>query len=188
MGKIFTVSAFFLLAFFTSNAQFFDEKHNPLLDINLSPQHNTVIHPEHNSTINPKLNWNINPYRNGLINPDKINTINPKLNTSVNPLLNQEMNPMFSIYMSPKFENWHGLYLFDSNNALIGYVSKYSQDIMIQFDKASNWTAFYVRTAKGTYNQFNLEAEWTGCYLCFDSMSGFNLFDKQSAWTGMHIK
>ncbi len=188
MGKIFTIVVFFLLGFLNSNAQFFDEKHNPGLDMNLNPLQNSVIHPEHNSSINPKLNWNINPYKNGLINPDKISTINPKTNSGLNPLENQEMNPMFSIYMSPKFEHWHGLYLFDTNNALIGYVSKYSQDIMIQFDKESNWTCFYVRTAKGTYNQFNLSAEWTGNFLCFDSMTGFNLFDKQCTWTGLHIK
>jgi hypothetical protein len=188
MGKIFTVTAICCLFIFRVNAQFFDEKHNPLLDMNLSPQHNNAIHPEHNSTINPKLNWNINPYKNGLINPEKVTGINPRLNKSINPLENQEMNPMFSIYMSPKFENWHGLYLFDNNNALTGYISKYSQEIMIQFDKESNWTFFYIRTAKGTYNQFNLSAEWTGNFLCFDSMSGFNLFDKQGTWTGLHIK
>ena len=188
MGKIFTLASLFLLGFLGASAQFFDEKHNPGQDINLSPQHNAVIHPDHNSSINPKLNWNINPYKNGLINPDKISSINPKSNLALNPLQNQEMNPMFAIYMSPKFESWHGLYLFDSNNALSGYVSKYSQDIMIQFDKASNWTFFYVRTAKGTYNQFNLEAQWTGSFLCYDSMSGYNLFDKQSLWTGFHIK
>ncbi|MEO6314507.1 MAG: hypothetical protein ABIU63_00610 [Chitinophagaceae bacterium] len=188
MGKIFTFFAVCLLAFLGSGAQSFDEKHNPLLDVNLSPQHNNAIHPDHNSIINPKLNWNINPYKNGLINPEKVAAINPKTNNAVNPLQNQEMNPMFSIYMSPKFENWHGMYLFDTNDALIGYVTKYSQDIMIQFDKESNWTFFYLRTAKGTYNQFNLSAEWTGNFLCFDSMSGYNLFDKLGAWTGMHIK
>ncbi|MEO5681103.1 MAG: hypothetical protein ABIQ88_00615 [Chitinophagaceae bacterium] len=188
MGKIFTISALFLLGFLQSDAQFFDEKHNPATDVNLSPQHNSVIHPDHNSSINPKLNWNINPYKNGLINPEKITSLNPRKNKDINPLENQEMNPMYSINMSPKFESWHGLYIFDNNNALVGYISKYSQDIMIQFDKESNWNFFYIRTAKGTYNQFNLSAEWTGNFLCFDSMSGFNLFDKLGVWTGMHIK
>jgi hypothetical protein len=188
MGKIFTISTLLLLGFFHSGAQFFDAKHNPGIDMNLSPLHNSSIHPEHNSSINPKLNWNINPYKNGLINPEKITTINPKVNTTLNPLANQEMNPMFSIYMSPKYENWHGLYLFDSNNALIGYVTKYSQEIMIQFDKESNWTYFYIKTAKGTFNQFNLSADWTGNFLCFDSLTGFNLFDKECEWTGEHIK
>ncbi|MDE3250304.1 MAG: hypothetical protein KGO82_16705, partial [Bacteroidota bacterium] len=152
MGKIFTITFLSVLIFVRSQAQFFDEKHNPLLDANLSPTQNAAIHPGHNSSINPKMNWNINPYKNGLINPEKIATINPKQNAAINPLQNQEMNPMFSIYMSPKFEHWHGLYVFDSNNALIGYVTKYSQDLMIQFDKESNWTCFYVRTAKGTFN------------------------------------
>ena len=188
MGKIFTILAILLLSFFYSGAQNFDEKHNPGLDMNLSPRHNSIIHPNSNSSINPLLNWNINPYKNGLINPDKITSIHPKTNNALNPLTNQEMNPMFSVYMSPKFETWHVLYLFDSNNALIGYVSTYSQEIMMQFDKESNWTYFYIRTAKGTYNQFNLAAEWTGCFLCPDSMVGFNLFDKQCAWTGLHIK
>lgn len=188
MGKIFTLSVCCLLAVVSSRAQFFDAKHNPGQDMNLNPQLNSTIHPDHNTSINPKLNWNINPYKNGLINPEKVGSINPKTNTAINPLQNQEMNPMFSIYMSPKFDNWRGLYVFDSNNALSGYISKYSQDIMIQFDKESNWTFFYVRTAKGTYNQFNLEAQWTGSFLVFDSMAGYNLFDKQSVWTGFHIK
>ncbi len=188
MGKICTISIACILCCLVSSAQFFDAKHNPALDINLNPTQNSSIHPDHNSTINPKLNWNINPFKNGLINPNKVANINPKTNKQLNPMENEEMNPMFSIYMSPKFENWHGLYLFDTNNSLIGYITKYSQDIMIQFDKESNWTFFYVRTTKGTYNQFNLTAEWTGSFLVFDSMTGFNLFDKECAWTGMHIK
>jgi len=171
-----------------SDAQNFDERHNPGFDINLSPQHNAAIHPERNSTINPRLNWNINPYKNGLINPEKVAGINPKSNSAVNPTLHQEMNPMYSVYMLPKSETWHGLYLFDSTNNLAGYITQYSQDLLIQFNKESVWTYFYVRTAKGTYNQFNLDAQWTGSFLCFDSMSGFNLFDKQCAWTGFHIK
>lgn len=188
MGKIFTISAICLMSFAVAKAQYFDAKHNPQVDVNLSPTQNGVIHPDHNSSINPKLNWNINPFKNGLINPEKVATINPKTNKELNPLVNESMNPMFTINMSPKFDQWHGLYLFDTNNALIGYVTKYSQDILIQFDKESNWTFFYVKTAKGTYNQFNLSADWTGNFLVFDSMTGFNLFDKQCAWTGMHIK
>jgi hypothetical protein len=188
MGKIFTISAVFIFCFLASKAQFFDDKHNPTLDVNLSPAQNNAIHPDHNSSINPKMNWNINPFKNGLINPDKVPSINPKTNKELNPTENEEMNPMFSIYMSPKFDHWHGLYLFDTSNNLVGYITKYSQEIMIQFDKESNWTFFYVRTAKGTYNQFNLTADWTGNFLVFDSMSGFNLFNKQCAWTGMHIK
>ncbi|GAC1451151.1 MAG: hypothetical protein NVSMB7_13680 [Chitinophagaceae bacterium] len=188
MGKIFTISFILLFCFTGSRAQYLNEKHNPALDVNLSPSQNYAIHPDHNSTINPKLNWNINPFKNGLINPEKVPNINPKKNKQLNPIENEEMNPMFSVYMSPKFEGWHGLYLFDTNNNLLGYITQYSQDIMLQFDKESTWTFFYVRTAKGTYNQFNLSADWTGNFLIFDSMIGFNLFDKQCAWTGMHIK
>jgi hypothetical protein len=188
MGKIFTLCFIFLLCFISSYAQFFDDKHNPALDLNLSPTRNSIINPGHNSSINPKLNWNINPFRNGLINPEKVPTINPKTNKQLNPLENESMNPMFSIYMSPKFEHWRGLYLFDTADNLAGYITQYSQDIMIQFDKQSNWTFFYVRTAKGTFNQFNLSAEWTGCFLCYDSLTGFNLFNKECGWTGMHIK
>lgn len=188
MGKIFTFFTGLLLCFTLAHAQYFDVKHNPAVDLNLSPLKNPSIHPDHNSSINPKLNWNINPLKNGLINPEKVPAINPKQNKDLNPLLHEEMNPMFTVYMSPKFDNWHGLYLFDSANTLLGYVTKYSQDILIQFDKQSNWTYFYVRTAKGTFNQFNLSAEWTGCFLVFDSVTGYNLFDKECAWTGQHVK
>jgi len=188
MGKIFTISTLFLLGFLHSGAQYFDRKHNPGLDMNLSPAHNSVIHPDHNSSINPKLNWNVNPYKNGLINPDKIAAINPRQNKEMNPMENPEMNPMFTLNISPKYEYWHGLYVFDSSNNLIGYVTQYSQDIIIQFDKDSKLSFFYVRTAKGTYNQFTLDANWTGNFLVFDSMTGFNLFDKECTWTGWHIK
>lgn len=188
MGRIFTICASLLLCTPALRAQFFDEKHNPAVDVNLSPIQNTAIHPGHNSSINPQLNWNINPFKNGLINPDKVPGINPKKNKGLNPMENEGMNPMFTINMSPKFDYWHGLYLFDTSNNLVGYITTYSQDIMIQFDRQSNWTFFYVRTARGTYNQFNLKADWTGKFLVYDSMAGFNLFDKQCVWTGMHIK
>jgi len=95
---------------------------------------------------------------------------------------------MFKIWMSPKYSMWKGLYLFDKEDELEGYITRYSNDLMLEFDKNAVWTCFYVRTAKGTFNQFNLSGKWTGFYLCFDSVIGYNLFDKQGEWTGKHIK
>jgi hypothetical protein len=188
MGKIFTLTTFLLSVLLVLQGQTLDNKHNPALDINLSPAHNNVINPERNNTINPKYNWNINPLKNGLINPEKLTTINPKNNLAMNPLENHDMNPMFSMYLSPRYDRWRGLYLFDKNDELIGFIKQYSQDIIIQFDRDANWAFFYVRTPKGTYNQFNLSADWTGCYLCSDAVAGYNLFNKEGNWTGIHIK
>ncbi len=188
MGRIFTIACLLLFNFVTAKAQILDNRHNPEIDFNLNPTHNNSIHPDHNSTINPKLNWNINPLKNGLINPEKVPGINPKTNAAVNPLENEEMSPMFSLSLSPKNDHWHGMYVFDTNSNLVGYLSKYSQELMFQFDKDAKWNYFYVRTAKGTYNQFNLSGDWTGSFLCFDSMIGYNIFDKNCSWTGMYIK
>jgi len=188
MGIKSTLFPVLLLLFFASPAQTLDSRHNPKLDLNLSPSHNTNICPEHNASINPRSNWNINPQKNGLISPEHVDQINPAKNMQLNPIANTELNPMFVLWMSPKYERWKGLYLFDKEDGLAGYITKYSNDLMLEFDKNGDWKYFYVRTAKGTFNQFNLSCKWTGWYLCFDSVFGYNLFDKQGEWTGMHIK
>jgi len=188
MGKIITLLTILLASCFLSPAQTVDEKHNPKLDLNLSPSHNTAICPEHNAAINPRLNWNINPRKNGLISPDQVDGINPAKNTELNPVTNAEMNPMFVLWMSPRYVRWKGLYLFNKDDELQGYITKYSQDLMLGFDKDATWKCFYIKTAKGTYNQFNLSGKWTGYFLCFDSSVGYNLFDDKEEWTGMHIK
>ena len=188
MGKMITLIACLLLHAFGSPAQSLDEKHNPKIDLNLSPAHNPAICPEHNTAINPRLNWNINPRQNGLISPEHVDAINPAKNKGVNPLDNIEMNPMFAVWISPRHPRWKGLYLFNKEDDLQGYITKYSQELMLEFDKEATWKCFYIRTAKGTFNQFNLSGQWTGFYLCFDSIIGYNLFNGQGEWTGMHIK
>jgi hypothetical protein len=188
MGRVFTITIILLMGAFHSTGQKLDSKHDPKKDFNLSPAHNTIIDPGKNSTINPKLNWNINPLKNGLINPEFVEAINPKIKTDINPVYNLDLNPMYVPNLSPRFPIWSGLYVFDKEDNHIGYITPYSQTLLIEFDKEINFKCFYIRTAKGTFNQFNLSSEWTGFYLCFDSMIGYNIFDKQGEWTGMHIK
>jgi len=192
MGKIGTLLTGLLCLLLTASAQtsvpLLAAKHNPLVDHNLSPHHNTLICPEHNASINPRSNWNINPLKNGLISPEHVDQINPAKNLSVNPVVNKDLNPMFIVSLSPRYELWKGLYLFDKDDGLAGYITRYSNDLMLEFDTTGEWRYFYVRTAKGTFNQFNLSGKWTGFFLCFDSVVGYNLFDKQGEWTGMHIK
>jgi hypothetical protein len=179
----------FLFCFSVSRGQsVLEQKHNPGSDLSLSPTHNLAIHPDHNSMINPRLNWNINPVKNLTINPEHETRINPKNNPSLDPTQNESINPMYMPSLSPKFLQWSGLYVFNKEDAFSGYITKYNQDLMIEFDREGNWNYFYIRTCKGTYNQFNLSAEWTGSYLCFDSMAGYNLFDREGNWTGIHIK
>jgi hypothetical protein len=123
-------------------AQALESKHNPKVDLNLSPTHNASICPEHNASINPQANWNINPQKNGLICPDKVDAINPGKNMDLNPVANTAMNPMFAVSMSPKDTRWKGLYLFDKEDELAGYITKYSQELMLEFDRNADWKYF----------------------------------------------
>jgi len=59
---------------------------------------------------------------------------------------------------------------------------------MLCFDNQTEWTGFYVKAGNGIYNYFDTKGQWTGKYLCFDSIFGYNLFDKDGNWTGQHIK
>lgn len=163
-------------------------RHNPRIDFNLSPIHNVKINPLHNSTINPKTNWNINPSHNNSINPVFTSGINPLSTSILNPIANEVFNPMFSITLHPKNPAWKGNFLFDNNDNLIGFISSASQNILLCFDLEGNWTCYFIKTPKGTYNEFSLQGHWTGEFLCYDSNGGYNLFNKDGEWTGKHIK
>jgi hypothetical protein len=190
MIKIFTCILLSVLLLGTTNAQeaTVSKKHDPKMDANLSPNFNPRINPEKNSILHPKFNWNLNPHKNKLICPEKVDAINPLKNTELNPLDKTDMNPMFVTNLSPKFITWKGQYLFDKEDNHIGYITYINQNLIAEFDKTATWKFFYVKTAKGTYNQFDLEGKWTGYYICSDEMAGFNLFDAKDEWTGMHIK
>jgi hypothetical protein len=163
-------------------------KQNPKLDYNLSPARNHKINPNFNATINPAFNWNINPTQNKSINPDSTTVINPLQNTNLNPKDMEMFNPMLNNILHPKSYQWKGRYLFDSSDNLIGFITVASQNILLCFDKEGHWTCYFVKTAKGTYNQFQLSGEWTGKFLCSDSLEGLNLFNKECVWTGSHVK
>ena len=163
-------------------------KHDPKHDVNLSPTHNSKINPLHNSQINPKFNWNINPQHNQIINPLTSTKINPQYNPDLNPMYNKAINPMFANHLHPKNSVWTGLYLFNAEDKLLGFVTMANQDLLLCFDEQGQWTCYYVKSPTGTYNQFSTTGEWTGSYLCADSGAGFNLFAKTGEWTGMHIK
>ncbi len=169
-------------------AQSLDYKHDPKYDNNLSPNSNFVINPEKNSNINPKFNWNINPAHNNDVNPVFNSTINPLNHYEFNPDINKTLNPMFHNEYHPKNPSWKGLYLFNKDDELIGYVSVATQQLMLCFDTACEWTGFFVKAGNGIYNYFDIKGEWSGKYLCFDSVFGYNLFDKDGNWTGQHIK
>jgi hypothetical protein len=168
--------------------QVLDCRHDPKLDINLSPNSNSLINPEKNSTINPLYNWNINPEHNNQVNPDLNSSINPLNHYEFNPEMNKDLNPMFHNEFHPKSPLWRGLYIFDKDDELIGYVSVATQQLMLSFDRLSGWNGFFVRAANGVFNFFDSKGEWTGQFLCFDSVIGYNLFDKGGAWTGHYIK
>ncbi|HCL83617.1 MAG TPA: hypothetical protein DIC22_06555, partial [Chitinophagaceae bacterium] len=71
---------------------------------------------------------------------------------------------------------------------LIGYISVATQQLMLSFNADGEWTGFFVKAATGIYNHFDVKGVWDGKYLCYDSVVGFNLFEKDGSWTGQHIK
>jgi hypothetical protein len=182
------VIAVFVLIQGRSQDGIVSNKHNPKMDHNLSPFYNHQINPNYNSSINPNLNWNYNPAQTKAINPDSTIGINPKHNPSLNPKEIELYNPMLNNTLHPKNFTWKGKYLFDSTDNVVGFISIASQNILLCFNKEGHWTCYFVRTAKGTYNQFQLTGEWTGKFLCPDSLEGYNLFTKDGVWTGNHVK
>jgi len=171
-----------------SYSQALENRHDPKVDINLSPNFNSTLNPEKNSAINPKYNWNINPMHNNDVNPEFNSTINPVNHYDMNPDVNKTLNPMYHNEYHPKNPSWKGLYVFNRNDDVIGYVSVASQYLMLSFDSTGEWTGFYVKASLGIYNHFDVKAVWDGKYLCFDSVVGYNVFDKEGNWTGQHIK
>jgi len=163
-------------------------KQNPKVDYNLSPARNHRINPNFNTSINPSFNWNYNPAQSKIINPDSTSDINPLHNPGLNPREMEILNPMLNNTLHPGNVTWRGRYLFDSADNLIAFITVASQNILLCFDKQGRWTCYFVKTAKGTYNQFHLNGEWTGKFLCPDSLEGYNLFNKEGEWTGSHVK
>jgi hypothetical protein len=180
----------FLLHFiiFSAQSQALENRHDPKVDINLSPNSNPTINPEKNSSINPKFNWNINPAKNNDVNPEYNSTINPLNHFELNPDVNKSLNPMYHNEYHPKNPAWKGLYIFNRNDEVIGYISIATQQLMLSFDKQANWTGFFVRAGTGIFNHFDIKGVWDGMYLCYDSVIGYNLFDKEGNWTGQHVK
>src|SRR5664279_577106 len=93
-------------------SQALENRHDPKVDINLSPTHNSTLNPEKNSYINPKYNWNINPMHNSDVNPEFNSTINPLNHYELNPDVNKTLNPMYHNEYHPKNPSWKGLYIF----------------------------------------------------------------------------
>lgn len=180
-----------LIAFFFPAicfSQTIPPKHNPKVDPNLSPTINKSINPEKNAAINPKVNWNINPERNPTINPDTNTSINPILINELNPNKNRMLNPMYHNELHPQNPVWEGLYVFNIDDELIGYISAASQNVILYFDTAYKWLGYFVKSGKGTYNFYNTNDQWTGQFGCYDGITGFNFFEKGGEWKGVHVK
>ncbi len=163
-------------------------KHDPKADPNLSPSFNQHINPELNAAINPKLNWNINPHYNASINPDSNATINPQKNKDINPNKNKMLNPMYHNDLHPQNPGWKGLYVFNKDNDLHGFVSSAGQHVILYFDSKYKWIGYLIKSGKTTYNFFNLSDQWTGQFGCYDGILGFNFFEKDGEWRGVHVK
>lgn len=177
-----------LLFAFSAGAQELPARHNPRIDLNLSPRINPVINPVNNASINPKLNWNINPGHTNSLSPEHNAAINPRSNQELNPSVNNTINPMYQHSLFPKNAGWRGLYMYDSTDALIGYITVASQNVMLAFDSSFEWVGYFVKASPVLYNYFDLRGAHTGIFLCNDSRSGYNLFNREGEWTGKHIK
>ncbi len=119
----------------TSFSQALENKHDPKIDINLSPVSNSTLNPEKNSYINPKYNWNINPMHNNDVNPEFNSSINPINHYELNPDVNKTLNPMYHNEYHPK-ESLPGkdCIYFNRSDELIGYISVATQQLMLSFD------------------------------------------------------
>src|SRR5665213_2006156 len=124
--KTLSLMIFFCLMIFSLHAQSLENRHDPKVDINLSPNFNATINPEKNSNINPKYNWNINPAHNNDINPEYNSSINPLNHFELNPDVNKTLNPMYHNEYHPKNPVWKGLYMFNRTDDLIGYCLLYT--------------------------------------------------------------
>ena len=131
MRKILPLTVFSILMTLIAFPQGLENRHDPKVDINLSPNSNPTINPDKNSNINPKFNWNINPAHNNDINPEYNSSINPLNHFELNPDVNKGLNPMFHNEYHPKNPAWKGLYIFNRTDDLIGYISIATQQLML---------------------------------------------------------
>lgn len=169
-------------------AQELPRSHDPKVEIYLSPSNNKKICPTNNPIINPLTNWKLNPYKNKEINPFQNTVINPQYHPNLNPNINELINPQRNINLYPSSNAVRVMYLFNKNDELAGYLTQPSQDLLLCFNVAGEWTCYYVKTPEGTYNLFEKDGTWSGNYICYDNSAGYNQFDKDGKWTGMHIK
>jgi len=189
MRRLLTLSVLLLQVFVLSAQNDLSFKgHDPRKDANLNPFLNKYINPDSNSSINPATNWNMNPLRESSMNPAQNATINPMTNRQLNPQTNEVLNPVIMKGLRPSTGTWKGLFVFNDSNQIFGYISVATQDVMLSFDNGGTWNGYYVRAGSQTYNYFTLFGVWTGMFLCFDSQSGYNLFDKSGKWTHIHVK
>jgi len=173
----FSILALTLLFCSSTEAQQFVvfKRHDPNKDPNLNPYINPRINPDSNSMISPTYNWNMNPVRNNEVNPNFNSLINPKRNLSLDPQNNELLNPVMMKSLLPAHPSWNGTYIFNNNNEIFGYISQ-------------AWNGYFVNGNDLMYNFFTIGGVLTGMFICYDNSYGFNLFDKNGKWTGMHIK
>lgn len=173
---------------FSALAQELPRSHDPKAETYLSPSTNKKICPTTNPIINPLTNWKLNPFKNKDINPFENTSINPQYKPNLNPNINELLNPQRTITLYPSSNAIRVLYLFNKSDELAGYITQASQDVLLCFSIAGEWTCYYVKTPEGTYNQFEKDGTWNGNFICYDNTAGYNQFDKEGKWTGMHIK
>lgn len=164
------------------------KKHNPALNLYLSPFFNRDINPDSNSLINPATNWNINPVETIECNPSKNEKINPLLNLLYNPQQNEVLNPLYIKNLWPDDLSWDGQYIFDEHNELKGYVSRASQEVILCFNSNMEWDGYFVKASEKLFNHFSITGLWTGKFLCTDNNGGYNLFNRDCKWTHQYIK
>jgi hypothetical protein len=172
---------------FPQNSDLF-KKHDPAVNLHLSPFINRDINPDSNSFINPEANWNINPVQSTEYNPSKNEKINPLLNLSYNPQQNQVLNPLFIKNLWPDDASWDGQYIFGERNELKGYITRASQEVILCFNNQMEWDGYFVKASEKLFNHFSVTGVWTGKFLCTDNNGGYNLFSKDCKWTHQYIK
>lgn len=178
----------FLLSLATGAwAQTIPSEQNPKYNSNLNPRYNSDISPKYNSKINPRYNSDLNPRYNSDVNPKYNSDINPKYNSDVNPKYNSKLNPKYNWDLKPSKYTFKGKYLFDTDANVVGYILIANNDFYLLYNLEFEWEGYFVR-AGSNFNLFDLDAVWTGQYLCSDSSLGYNLFGEDNEWTGNYIR
>lgn len=70
---------------------------------------------------------------------------------------------------------------------MIAFLVYANADVYLVYNTRGEWVSYYVR-AETNYNEFDLDGNQTGYYMCSDSKTGYNVFNEDAEWTECYVK